>query len=295
MKFGLYFPPMLLEEVEAPFDSSSFLFEPKYDGIRVEVHVSKTVFKIFSRNGQDVTYLFPELKSLSSRFLKETILDGEVVLFFEGLPNFSKLQTRLHTKDKNKINRYAKMEPVCFMAFDCLFYDKDITHLSLLKRKQVLENFADSDNFIKVSYVLEKGKKLFQKIKKLDMEGIVAKKIDSTYEINVRTNNWLKIKNYKIGEFLVGGYVIKKDVISLCLGEYINNKFVFVGKVTMGKKGRFYKELWQAKKKNKTPFQNFLDRDCIYIEPVLKCKVAYLERTKNNNLRTPIFKGGTNL
>lgn len=293
MEFGQFFQPMLLEEVEEPFNSSSFLFELKFDGIRAVMHVGPKTFKIFSRNGSELTILHPELKNIQKDFKQNVIFDGEIVLFYKGKPNFSKLQERMHTKDKKRIEYLSKELPVCFIAFDCLYENgKTLINKTLVERKKVLEKYQDTDYFMKVSYIENSGKKLFQNVKKMDFEGIVAKRKDSPYEINTRTENWLKIKNLKKEIFYIGGFIEKKEnaVVSLLLGEYKNKKLHFVGKVTMGKKQPMYQKLKKESIKKVSPFCDYENKECFYIKPHLQCEIWYLERTKNNHLRQPVFK-----
>lgn len=293
MEFGQFFQPMLLEEVEEPFNSSSFLFELKFDGIRAVMHVGPKTFKIFSRNGSELTILHPELKNIQKDFKQNVIFDGEIVLFYKGKPNFSKLQERMHTKNKKRIEYLSKELPVCFIAFDCLYENgKTLINKTLVERKKVLEKYQDTDYFMKVSYIENSGKKLFQNVKKMDFEGIVAKRKDSPYEINTRTENWLKIKNLKKEIFYIGGFIEKKEnaVVSLLLGEYKNKKLHFVGKVTMGKKQPMYQKLKKESIKKVSPFCDYENKECFYIKPHLQCEIWYLERTKENRLRQPVFK-----
>lgn len=293
MEFGQFFQPMLLEEVEEPFNSSSFLFELKFDGIRAVMHVGPKTFKIFSRNGSELTILHPELKNIQKDFKQNVIFDGEIVLFYKGKPNFSKLQERMHTKDKKRIEYLSKELPVCFIAFDCLYENgKTLINKTLVERKKVLEKYQDTDYFMKVSYIENSGKKLFQNVKKMDFEGIVAKRKDSPYEINTRTENWLKIKNLKKEIFYIGGFIEKKEnaVVSLLLGEYKNKKLHFVGKVTMGKKQPMYQKLKKEPIKKVSPFCDYENKECFYIKPHLQCEIWYLERMKENRLRQPVFK-----
>lgn len=293
MEFGNFFSPMLLEEVEGPFDSPNFLFELKFDGIRAVMHVGPNTFKIFGRSGTEITNLYPELKSIQKEFKQNMIFDGEIVLFYKGKPSFSKLQERMNIEDKKRIEYFSKEMPVCFMAFDCLYENgKSLVEKPLIKRKKILQKFPDTDYFIKVSYIENLGKKLFEKVKEMDFEGIVAKRKDSFYEINTRTENWLKIKNLKKEIFYIGGFIEKKEnvVVSLLLGEFQNKDFHFVGKVTMGKKQSMYQKLKKEPIKKISPFCDYEDKECFYIKPHLQCEIWYLERTIDNKLRQPVFK-----
>lgn len=279
--------PMLLGEVEEVFDSKEYLYEVKYDGIRVLVFVSKDKVVIRSRYGIDITGLFPEMKVLCKMVKDDVIFDGEIIMLDNNKVSFSKLQKRIHLKNKKTIEFLSKTNPVIFICFDVIYEGKDLINLSLLERKDVLSNYKDNDVFIKSTYVIGDGTKLFNAIKKLDMEGIVAKKINSKYLVNERSDNWLKIKNYKSGNFIILGYINKEEshVISLVLGEHLNKKIVYVGKVILGKKRNLADKILKMKKSKAVV--KIKDKDVIYIKPEIKCLIKYLERTKNGLLRQP--------
>lgn len=279
--------PMLLGEIEEVFDSKEYLYEVKYDGIRVLVFVSKDKVVIRSRYGIDITGLFPEMMVLCKMVEGNVIFDGEIIMLDNNKVSFSKLQKRIHLKNKKTIEFLSKTNPVIFICFDIIYEGKDLINLSLLERKDVLSNYKDNDVFIKSTYVIGDGTKLFNAIKKLDMEGIVAKKINSKYLVNERSDNWLKIKNYKSGNFIILGYINKEEshVISLVLGEYLNKKIVYVGKVILGKKRNLTDKILKMKKSKAVV--KIKDKDVIYIKPEIKCLIKYLERTENGLLRQP--------
>ena len=279
--------PMLLGEVREVFDSKEYLYEVKYDGIRVLVFVSKDKVVIRSRYGIDITGLFPEMMVLCKMVKGNVIFDGEIIMLDNNKVSFSKLQKRIHLKNKKTIEFLSKTNPVIFICFDVIYEGKDLINLSLLERKEVLSNYRDNDVFIKSTYVIGDGTKLFNAIKKLDMEGIVAKKINSKYLVNERSDNWLKIKNYKSGDFIILGYINKEEshVISLVLGEHLNKKIVYVGKVILGKKRNLADKILKMKKSKAVV--KIKDKDVIYIKPEIKCLIKYLERTENGLLRQP--------
>lgn len=281
--------PMLLEETEEVFDNKDYLYEIKYDGIRVLVFVSKDKVVIKSRYGIDITGLFPEIGVLCKMVKGNVIFDGEIIILDNNKVSFSKLQKRIHLKNKKTIEFLSKTNPVVFICFDVIYEDRDLTNLSLLERKKILSKYEDNDVFIKSTYVIGDGIKLFEAIKRLEMEGIVAKKIDSRYFVNERCDYWLKIKNYKSGYFYIIGYINKENshVISLVLGEYLNKRLVSVGKVVLGKK-RWLANKIMSEKKIKA-YIDLKDRDVIYIKPEIKCLVKYLERTDNGLLRQPFI------
>ena len=281
--------PMLLGEVDEVFDSKEYLYEVKYDGIRVLVFVSKDKIVIRSRYGIDITGLFPEMKVLCKMVKRNVIFDGEIIMLDNNKVSFSKLQKRIHLKNKKTIEFLSKTNPVIFICFDVIYEGKDLINLNLLERKDILNKYKDNDVFIKSTYVIEEGTKLFNAIKKLDMEGIVAKKINSKYLVNERSDNWLKIKNYKGEDFIILGYINKEEshVISLVLGEYLNKKIVYVGKVILGKKRNLADKILKMKKSKAVV--KIKDKDVIYIKPEIKCLIKYLERTENGLLRQPFI------
>ncbi len=277
--------PMLLEEVDKPFHDCNYLYEIKFDGIRAFIYASKNEFKIISRNGFELTKKYPELKEIQKLAgHHELIFDGEIIATKDGLPSFSLLQKR--TRLKKVDEEIIKEIPVSFVAFDLLYDNKDLTGLSLIKRKKLLEQYPDTKYFVK-SKIYENGKELFKMIKKIGLEGIVAKRRDSKYYFKERTREWVKIKNIKVDNFLVHGYQEKTNTYSLLLGEYQNSKLYYVGKVSVNKKHNLINTLQKMKKIN-NQFVNF-DEEAIYVKPIHEVRVHFLERTKSGRLRHAVI------
>ncbi len=212
--------------------------------------------------------------------------------FQDNKPSFSKLQERSHLKNKEKIRTLSKENPLVFVCFDILYKkNKDLTNLPLLERKEILKKYPENAYFLKTNWIEEKGKAFFKEIEKQDLEGIVAKKKNSPYLINERSNNWLKIKNFKKESFVIGGYTDtnKNASITLYLGEKRNNKLYFVGKVSLNKKYALYAKVMKSKIIKTSPFIDF-DKDINFIKPNLVCHVQYMERTPSKHLRQPVFR-----
>lgn len=280
---------MLLKEIDKPFDSKEYIFEIKFDGIRAIIFANKNEVKIQSRNKQNITHLFPELQKISKLVDKNVIFDGEIIIFENNKDSFSKIQERIHLKNNDKIKKASDNNPVTFIAFDILYENIDLTTLPLLERKKYLNKYKDNDYFVKTKVIDTTGVKLFNSIKKMNLEGIIAKLKTGKYYINKRCDEFIKIKNIQRDEFIIGGYEEKKNnILSLAIGEYINKKFHFVGKVSISKNKSIYKKI-QKLKKSKNYFCDF-DENIYFVKPTLTCHIEYLERTKNNHLRHPIFK-----
>lgn len=283
--------PMLLGKAPKPFDSDEYIFEMKFDGIRAILFVDKNKVIIKSRNNRDLTNYFPELQSISKIVTQKVIFDGEIVAMQKNKPSFNKLQNRIHLKNQEKKDYLSKIDPVIFVGFDILYENKDLINLTLTERKNYLNKYPDTKTFIKSMVVDKKGKCFFKTIKKLDLEGIVAKKKNSKYEISKRSDTWLKIKNFKKGTFYIGGYIEQKgkEGISLLLGEYKNKLLYYVGKVSVSKKRSIFNEVMKEERVRISPFSNFKDRDVIYIKPKLSIIVNYIEKTDSNHLREPFL------
>lgn len=286
--FNRILSPMLLKERDKPFIDDNYIFELKYDGIRTLLYVSPKTFKLITRNGNDLANIYPELKSVQNIVGKhKVIFDGEIVAFKNGKPSFSELQHRNHLKNISKIKLMINEIPVCFVVFDIIYFDKDLTNLTLMKRKKILNDFTDTDIFIKTK-MYNDGLKLFKHIKKIGLEGIVAKQKDSKYILGKRVENWVKIKNFKKEYFYVYGVTKLKDKYALYLGEYKNKKLIPVGKVSVMPDNDVLK-IVQKQKKVKNIFIDITE-NINFVEPINKILVHYMERTLNNTLRQPFIK-----
>ncbi len=282
---------MLLEEITEPFKSEDYVFELKFDGFRAIVFASPKEFKIVSRNGKDLTRLFPELESIKKLVSEPTIFDGEIVAFDGIMPSFSKLKGRLNVKNDNKIKCMSEGEPVVYVVFDILYKCKDLVNLELMERKKILEEYPDTGVFIKSVMFGSDGVKLFREVKKKGLEGIVAKLKTGKYHVSARTDDFIKIKNIKTSEFIIGGYIEneKNNTVSLMLGEKSKEGLKFVGKVLMNRKHKVFLKLEKLKTKRNS-FNEEIG-EFIFVKPIISCEIDYLEKTKSGHLRHPVFRG----
>lgn len=288
--------PMLLHEIDKPFNDDKYIFEIKFDGIRALIYINNKEIIIKSRNNVILNDTYPELLDLVKITNSKCILDGEIVLFENGKPSFSKLLERVRLKNKETIKNYQINNPVTFVCFDILYQDKDLTNNTLLERKKILNKLKDNNIFIKTKYYENVGKKLFQFVKKENLEGIIAKEKLSKYTYGIRTKEWIKIKNFKQDKFYICGYSNEDDnyIITLVLGEEKNNKYYYVGKVILGKKDKLYNKIIKEKVLKNSTLENYNNKNITYIKPSILINVHYIERTKNNLLRQPFIKDELN-
>lgn len=284
------FIPMLLSKIKKPFNDPNYIFELKFDGIRVLLFLEPGKITIRTRRGIILNNNFPELLNIKNYVKKKVVFDGEIVTIINGKPDFEKVKKRVLIKNKSKITYYAKSFPAIFIVFDILYENEDLTNLPLIERKKILDKYKNKDNFIKAEYIEKYGKDLYEFVVENNLEGIVAKKIDSKYQINKRSKNWIKIKNVMDEDYYICGFKEEENnaVASLLLGKKIKNNMKFVGSVVIGKKNPEYSLI------KKTPIdKNPLIKKEGYINiiPSLECTIEFIEKTKKGGLRQPKYKG----
>lgn len=289
--------PMLLGSVQTPFDSDEYIFELKLDGVRCLAYLDEKQTILRNKRNKDVSGIYPELKNIHLQAKKRCIIDGElVVLNDDGTPNFFALQKRSLMTDKFRIEIEASKSKVNFVAYDILYYgDKEITDLPLTKRKEILKNNIQENEVLSVSRVIDdKGIELFEMTKKLNLEGIVAKKKDSKYHIGKRSKDWLKIKNLIDEDLVICGITFDDDnkIKNVLLGEFKNKKLIARGKVYLNISKEIQKKILNFAIKNTLdkPLFEKRDENVLWIKPKLYCTIQYMTLTKDGNMRQPVFK-----
>ncbi len=268
---------MLLYKAQAPnnlpFNSDLHITELKLDGIRLIIDYRDKV-KIYTRHNNDVTAKFPELVE-SIPIQKGTTLDGELIVTdSDGKPNFEFVMERfMSKKSKHKVT---------FCAFDIInFEGKSVTSKPLIERKEILSKaFIDNEYYAKSIYIRGNGIEYFNLAKQQKLEGVVLKDINSRYEIDKRSDKWLKVIAYEVGEYYIAGY--KKNEFGWLLSD--GKRVVGVMSLAVGTNERKagYR-VFQQLRKSET-------EDTVYIDPVIKCVVKHRGYTKNNLLRLPEFE-----
>ena len=302
--------PMLAESVEEPFDNPDWLFEIKWDGYRAVAFIDDKKVRLVSRNQNDLTPRYPELKDMAA-FIKgkQAILDGEVVaLDEEGKASFSLMQQRTGFRPGGKRTAANADVPVLYYAFDLLYLDGfDWRRVPLEERKKKLESLLVSGGALRYSdHYAERGKALFEIARKKKLEGILAKRSASCYEEH-RSREWLKIKIRHRIECVVGGFTepegSRAHFGSLVLGLYDKQKrLIHVGQAGSGFNQKSLAEMWETLKKLETrenPFYCEVEalRKVRWVKPELVAEIEYAEWTGGTNagsgpkLRAPVFLG----
>jgi bifunctional non-homologous end joining protein LigD len=302
--------PMLATSIDKPFDGSDWFFEIKWDGYRAVAFIDNGKVRLVSRNQNELTARYPELKDLAKSIKAKTaILDGEVVALDEqGRPSFSLMQQRTGFRPGGRRGPTNADVPVLYYAFDLLYLDGcDWRKLPLEARKLKLAAILIPGDSVRFSdHYARQGKALFEMAKAKGLEGILAKKRDSIYQER-RSSEWLKIKIRHRLEAVIGGYTqpegSRANFGSVVLGLYDKQgHLIHVGQAGSGFNQTSLAEIWKMLKKRETsqkPFYGDVEalRKVFWVKPELVAEIEYAEWTDGTSggsgpkLRAPVFLG----
>jgi len=293
---------MLATSAEDAFTRRGWIFEIKYDGVRVTAERDGEEVRMFGRSGEDITARYPEIAEAVRGLVPDSlVLDGEIVAYDDsGRPSFGRLQKRmLLTKPRDVAAAMARV-PVRAVFFDCLaLAGHDLRGLPLLARKDCLARALPPAGVIAAGdHVEEQGEAFFAAVSDLGLEGMIAKRADSRY-VGKRSSDWIKIKAQRRQEFVIGGWTDAKDARrfgALHVGVYADGGLRHVTRVGTGFDGASQDAVWRALKplaRDTSPFDDAAPggRENHWVEPRLVCEVRFTEWTADGGLRHPVFLG----
>jgi bifunctional non-homologous end joining protein LigD len=291
-----FYKPMLAKSVSKSFSGKDWLFEIKWDGFRAIAYVDD-FFTVQSRNAKELKNFFPELEELK-QLAKNVVVDGEIVTMKNGKVDFHSLQERGHLISERDIELLQNKSPATYIVFDILEKNgKPLVDLPLTERKAILkESVTEGSHIVINDYVEEKGEQFYKAVLQQDLEGMVAKRKDSSYEQGLRTGSWLKVKNLKSCDCVIFGYsrgegARESSFGALVVGLYTpEGKPVYVAHVGTGFTEQLLNSLLADLKKLKTTPAPFIARDIegiTWVEPKLVCEVIYQVVTRDCRLRMP--------
>lgn len=295
--------PMLATPKEKVPDSDKYVYEVKWDGIRVMVTLDEGKVTLRTRNNNDITAQFPELTNGEKSFRGTSgLFDGEIVcLDGEGKPVFKEVIHRMQRRSEGDIERNMKKYPAYCYLFDVLYLDgRAVVNEPMLRRRDWLADAVKKDSSYRVSEVIEDGVALFEAAGQLGLEGIMAKERDGKYYPGKRSDSWLKIKVRQTTESHIIGYTKGKgnrEAVfgALHLGDIDEKgKVTYRGKVGTGFDDKLMKEIDKEIKKldevKKPIKEKVLDeKNTTWIEPKLVCEVQYSSITRDGAYREPVF------
>ncbi len=298
--------PMLASLCEKPFDDPNWLFEIKWDGYRAVAFIEDGDVRLVSRNHNDMTARFSELRGLSKSVnAKNAILDGEVVVLDDqGRPSFSLMQQRTGLRGHGRQSTPRGDLPILYYVFDLIYLDGyDLRKVTLDERKRVLREIASDSEMVRYSeHFAGSGNALFNVAKEKGLEGIIAKKANSCYEER-RSREWQKIKITQTVDCVIGGYTdpegSRQYFGSLMLGLYNDKKqLIHVGNAGTGFNHALLKEISAVLKgveSSSSPFTGPTEpKKAHWVKPTRVAEVKFTEWTHETNegglkLRAPVF------
>jgi bifunctional non-homologous end joining protein LigD len=280
-------------------DGPEWLFEVKWDGMRLLAEVADGRVRLSSRTERDVTAHFPELHELT-RLAPDVLLDGEVVRLEHGIPSFAALADRMHAPADP---RTAAARPVTFMVFDVLrLYGVSLLDRPLTERRATLERLElAAVPQLSLSPGYTDGPALLEATRQRGMEGVVAKRRDSRYRPGRRSPDWVKVAHQCTQVCLVGGWRPERSsagrIGALLLGLPDGTGLRYVGKVGAGLTGTAAQRLLHERlvRRDQPPFGERLPRPdgvgARWCEPLTVVEVAHLGWTEGGRLRQPVYRG----
>lgn len=287
-----------------PADDDRWLFELKWDGVRALLRTGDHSLDLRSRNDLSVTASYPELRHLS--LPDGLLLDGEIVaLDAAGRPSFERLQRRMHVGDPAKAASLTSHVPVRYLVFDVLACEgRSLIDVPLTERRKLLETLDISGPYADTPPAWHgSGADVLAASQQQRLEGVVAKRADSCYEPGRRSRLWLKLKNLRTQEVVVGGWRPGagrrlNTIGSLLLGIPSVNCLDYVGHVGTGFTDQMLADLaadLATLQQDRSPFAAELPaahrRDARWVRPEIVGEVVFTEWTQEGRLRHPAWRG----
>ncbi|MCW2665848.1 MAG: polymerase LigD, ligase domain protein [Frankiales bacterium] len=303
MTLPRHLAPMLATAGALPTDDDAWAYEVKWDGVRVLAAVEGGTVRLTSRNGNEVTGAYPELRGLATALDGPALLDGEVVaLDGRGRSDFGLLQSRMHVRGPDPA--LVRATPVTFVAFDLLHDTGSLLDQPYDARRARLEQLPLTGQSFQLSPSFRgDGAAVVQVTRAQGLEGVVAKRRDSLYQPGRRSDSWRKIKHLKRQSAVVGGWKPGEGgrsgrIGSLLLGVQSPDGLVFAGHVGTGftqaelaRLGALLAPLRRAG----SPFAAEVPREharhAVWVEPVLVAEIELTAWTREGRLRHPSYKG----
>jgi bifunctional non-homologous end joining protein LigD len=276
-----------------------WLFEVKWDGMRLLADVADGRIRLSSRSERDVTANFPELAAITD-LVPDILLDGEVVLLESGMPSFAALADRMHGPVAPRI---AQARPVTFMVFDVLrLYGVPLLERPFTERRGTLERLdLASIPVLSLSPIYTDGPALLEATQQRGMEGVVAKRRDGVYRPGRRSPTWTKITHRNAQACLVGGWRPERGdanrIGALLLGVPGGGGLRYVGRVGSGLAGERVQRLLRERlaQVGVSPFAGRLPRTeadgARWCEPNTVVEVSHTGWTEAGRLWHPVFRG----
>ncbi|GDY28549.1 non-homologous end-joining DNA ligase [Gandjariella thermophila] len=282
-------------------------YEFKWDGVRTLLWSSGGRIRLASRTGADVTASYPELRGVGEQLGgTEALLDGEIVALAGGRPSFTALQRRMHVADAAQARRLSARTPVTYLAFDLLHLDgRSLLRLPYRQRRRLLEELELRGRYWQTPrHYAGGGAEVLAASREQGLEGVVAKRLDSTYQPGRRSRDWLKVAQVTTQEVVIGGWRPGTGRREGVLGSLLlgvpggDGGLRYVGSVGTGFSDtdlevltRQLSGLARRTSPFATPVPADRARGARWVRPALVGEVVFREWTGDGRLRMPSWRG----
>lgn len=281
-----------------------WVFEIKWDGMRALTAVGEDVVAHSSR-GNEITQRFPELDDLAEACSGlDVLLDGELVAFnADGLPDFGRLQGRMHLDRPGDVARRRGDTPVVYVVFDIVHLDgNDVVSLPYDNRRSLLEQVLEPGPSWQLASVHDgAGEALLDAVAERGMEGVVAKRRHSIYTPGRRSPDWVKVKVRRRQELVIGGVLSGEghrtnQVAAVLVGHHDETGFRFAGRVGSGLTDIEGAALIDVlRPRPSSPFSDEVasvrGRTITFVDPDTVIEIEFAEWTGDGHLRHPVYLG----
>jgi bifunctional non-homologous end joining protein LigD len=300
--------PMKATLAKLPSQEQTWAFEIKWDGVRAIAYCEPGHLRLESRNLREITAQYPEVRGLLEELgARRAVLDGELVAFDDqGRPSFQRLQTRMHVASESQVRRRMRDIPVTYVIFDLLYLDRhSLLDEGYEDRRGALEALGlEGQSWQIPAYHRGDGSKLLAASRERGLEGIIAKRLGSRYLPGRRSRDWLKVKNVRGQEVVIGGWLPGKgrregEIGALLVGYYEDDdgepRLRYAGKVGTGFDAadlKLLRKRLEPLRRDESPFAGRQpQKGAIFVEPKLVGEVEFSEWTNAGTLRHPSYKG----
>jgi bifunctional non-homologous end joining protein LigD len=287
-----------------PGDEDEWAAEAKWDGARVVAYVDRGTVVLRGRNGGDVTGTYPEVAASLSRAAarRTVIVDGEIAVFDGDRPSFAMLQRRMHVA--RPAAALLAAVPVTYVAFDLLWQARSLLRSPYAQRRALLDGLALAAEHVSVPPSFPRqARALADASRELGLEGVVLKRLSSSYQPGQRSGDWLKIRNLAAADVLIGGWLPRAGARSHLAGSVLAGVpgptgLDYIGSVGSGFAEAELRDLTDrllALEQTDSPFAGPLPADVArrarWTAPVLTAEVTFVEITPAGRMRQPVWRG----
>ncbi len=288
--------PILARELK---DQADWTYQVKWDGVRLLCHLDNQQIWLWNKRLHQRSVQYPELQQ-ATRLLKASsaIIDGEAVVIKNQRPSFPAIMSRDNSRSHSLIRQNLKSLPVEYMIFDLLYLNgRNLCYLPLSERRILLEKILICEAPFNLVEDFPRGSMLFEAIKLNDMEGIVAKSLNSQYVSGKEHNSWFKYKVRLQCHAVIGGFIKQGNRLkSLLVGLFAEDRLYYIGRASTGLNESSRDTLMSEFSKMGIPNSPFTGsaaplKDAAFVSPVLTVVIEFAEWTYDLNLRQPVIIG----